>query len=85
MARIIAGLGSPHAPSIGALIDKGAWQEPGWEKLLDGPIEDILDVLTSQTPRSRELRANSPFAGVLSSEERERALLAFQTHQHSRV
>ncbi|UPG74783.1 class III extradiol dioxygenase family protein (plasmid) [Roseomonas gilardii subsp. gilardii] len=36
MARIIGGLGSPHAPSIGALIDKGAWQEPGWEKLLDG-------------------------------------------------
>ena len=44
MARIIAGLGSPHAPSIGALIDKGAWQEPGWEKLLDGyrPMQDWL-------------------------------------------
>lgn len=44
MARIIGGLGSPHAPSIGALIDKGAWREPGWEKLLDGyrPMQDWL-------------------------------------------
>ena len=64
---------------------RGAMWLSEWEKLLDGPIEDVLDVLTSQTPRSRELRANSPFAGVLSSEERERALLAFQTHRQSRV
>lgn len=44
MGRIIGGLGSPHAPSIGALIDKGAWSEPGWETLLAGykPMQDWL-------------------------------------------
>ncbi len=64
---------------------RGATWLSEWEKLLDGPIDDVLDVLTSQTPRSRELRANSPFAGVLSSEEREQALLAFQSYRQSRV
>lgn len=64
---------------------RGATWLSEWEKLLDGPIDDVLDVLTSQTSRSRELRANSPFAGVLSSEEREQALLAFQSYRQSRV
>lgn len=37
-------MGSPHAPSIGALIDKGKWNEPGWKKLLDGfrPMQEWL-------------------------------------------
>lgn len=56
-----------------------------WEKLLDGPVEDVLDVLTSQTPRARELRANSPFAGVLSSEDRDKTLCAFQIHEKPRA
>ncbi|WP_175442270.1 hypothetical protein [Humibacillus sp. DSM 29435] len=56
-----------------------------WEKLLDGSIEDVLDVLTSQTPRSRELRANSPFAGVLRSEDRDKTLHAFHTHKKPRA
>ncbi|MDN5790437.1 MAG: hypothetical protein L0H25_06155 [Micrococcales bacterium] len=56
-----------------------------WEKLLDGSVDEVLDVLTSQTPRARELRANSPFAGVLSSEDRENVLHAFQTHLQPRV
>lgn len=64
---------------------QGAMWLREWEKLLDGPVEDVLDALTSQTPRARELRANSPFAGVLSSEDREQALHAFQTHQKLRT
>lgn len=64
---------------------QGAMWLREWEKLLDGPVEDLLDVLTSQTPRARELRANSPFAGVLSSTDRQKALHAFQTHQNRRV
>jgi hypothetical protein len=63
---------------------RGAMWLREWEKLLNGPVEDVLDALTSQTPRARELRANSPFAGVLSSEDREKALHAFQTHQRLR-
>lgn len=41
-----------------------------WEKLLDGPVDGVLDVLTSRSPQARELRQNSPFAGVLDQEER---------------
>lgn len=44
MGRIIGGLGSPHAPSIGALIDKGEWDHPDWKPLLDGfrPLQEWL-------------------------------------------
>lgn len=36
MGTIIGGLGSPHAPSIGALIDQNDWDNPDWSKLLHG-------------------------------------------------
>jgi protocatechuate 4,5-dioxygenase beta chain len=36
MARIIGGLGAPHAPSIGAAIDRGQTGEPAWKPLFDG-------------------------------------------------
>lgn len=62
---------------------QGAMWLRQWEKLLGGSVEDVLDVLTSQTPRARELRANSPFAGVLSSEHRDEVLHAFQTQPKS--
>jgi excisionase family DNA binding protein len=45
-----------------------------WERLLDGPLTDLLTALTSSSPRSRELRQNNPFAGVLTDEERQRVL-----------
>jgi len=48
-----------------------------WEKLLGGPIEGVLEALTSRAPRARELRQNSPFAGVLTEEERQRVLTGF--------
>ena len=54
MGRIIAGLGSPHAPSIGALIDKGDWHNPAWEKLLGG-----------YTPMQRWLADAKPDAAIL--------------------
>ena len=44
-----------------------------WDKLLEGPISRTLDTLTSRTQRARELRQNSPFAGVLTEQERESA------------
>lgn len=49
-----------------------------WERLLDGSIDRLLDVCTSRSLRGRELRQNSPFAGVLGPDERERALEAWQ-------
>jgi hypothetical protein len=48
-----------------------------WEKLLDGPLDGVLEALTSRAPRARELRQNSPFAGVLTEDERERVLAGF--------
>jgi excisionase family DNA binding protein len=48
-----------------------------WERLLDGTPDGILQVLTSRSPRARELRQNSPFAGVLTEQERRRALSGF--------
>lgn len=46
-----------------------------WESLLNGPMINLLQALTASTQRSRELRQNSPFAGVLSETAREQALL----------
>jgi len=48
-----------------------------WERLLAGPLEDVLAALTSPTPRARELRQNSPFAAVLTEAERAGVLDAF--------
>jgi protocatechuate 4,5-dioxygenase beta chain len=36
MGRIVGGLGSPHAPSIAAALNKGRDQTPEWKPLFDG-------------------------------------------------
>lgn len=54
-----------------------------WENLLSGPVEDVLEALTSRSPRSRELRQNSPFAGTLDTEERLRVLAAYTSVRHA--
>jgi excisionase family DNA binding protein len=48
-----------------------------WEELLHGPVDRVLEALTSRSPRARELRQNSPFAGALTDIEREHVLAAF--------
>jgi excisionase family DNA binding protein len=55
----------------------GRWLEE-WEQLLNGPTRDVLDALTSPSPRARELRQNSPFAGVLTDRERHAVLAGFK-------
>lgn len=52
-----------------------------WDRLLVAPIEELLNALTSQSPRSRDLRQNSPFAGVMSEAEREQVLAAWADHE----
>lgn len=54
-----------------------------WSRLLDGPTERILEVLTSRTPWAREMRQNSPFAGVLTEDERGRVLAAFRENDRA--
>jgi excisionase family DNA binding protein len=49
-----------------------------WEDLLNGPIDELLATLVSPSPRGRELRQNSPFAGLLSEAERAKVLDAWK-------
>lgn len=51
-----------------------------WQMLLDGPVDSLLDILTSRSELAVELRQNSPFSGVLSEQERQMALVAFREH-----
>ena len=59
----------------------GRWLD-AWAKLLDGPAEDVMEALTSRSPRSRELRQNSPFAGVLDEAERLQVLESYASVRH---
>jgi hypothetical protein len=45
-----------------------------WQRLLDGPVPELLAVLTATSSWSRELRQNSPIAGVLTPQERAQVL-----------
>jgi excisionase family DNA binding protein len=56
---------------------RNKWNDE-WSELLDGPIERVLEALTSNTVRSRELRQNSPFTGALSEERRSAVLEQFR-------
>lgn len=55
-----------------------------WERLIDGPLDHLLDAFTSRSPRGRELRQNSPFSGVLTEQQRRRALEAWREAQGSK-
>jgi transcriptional regulator with XRE-family HTH domain len=41
-----------------------------WDRLLKGPASAVIEVLVSHDQRARDLRQVTPFAGVLSDEER---------------
>jgi hypothetical protein len=41
-----------------------------WEVLLEGSLVDVARAISADTPRARELRQTSPFAGVLNTQER---------------
>jgi transcriptional regulator with XRE-family HTH domain len=45
-----------------------------WSTLLDGPLGELTLALVATDEEARDLRQNSPFAGVLSASERESAL-----------
>ena len=50
-----------------------------WEKLVDGRVADLLSTLTSRSPKARELRQNSPFAGLLTEGQRLQILKAWKS------
>lgn len=45
-----------------------------WDRLLNGPVPELLGTLTSPSRHARELRQVSPFAGLLDDAERQRIL-----------
>lgn len=47
MARIVAGIGTSHVPSIGGAYDRKRQQEPGWKPLFDAyvPVRKWLEEL----------------------------------------
>jgi excisionase family DNA binding protein len=51
-----------------------------WQRILDGGVDEVAEVLTSASPLAVELRQNSPFAGVLPQVTRSRVLAAFAEH-----
>lgn len=51
-----------------------------WKRVLDDDLDAIVDVVISPSPEARELRQNSPFAGILPDETRLRVLKTFRDH-----
>ena len=61
---------------LAADADGAVWLHQ-WLAVLDRGPEAVMRILASTDPLAREMRANSPFAGVLSTREREAILAAF--------
>lgn len=51
-----------------------------WERIIDSGVDGVTGVLTATDEESSELRQNSPFAGVLSDDERRPVLRSFREH-----
>jgi hypothetical protein len=45
-----------------------------WEMILRRPLDEIRQAIVDDSPRARDLRQNSPFAGMLSEAERRQLL-----------
>jgi len=48
-----------------------------WQEIIDQGPETVMRTLTATDPEARELRANSPFGGLLSEAERRRVIESF--------
>jgi transcriptional regulator with XRE-family HTH domain len=55
-----------------------------WGVLLDRPVEALAEVLTDPSPWARELRHVTPFAGVLTAQERAQAYRDFAEEEARR-
>ncbi len=51
-----------------------------WSEVLDAGLDTVIETLISRTPKSCELRQNTPFAGVLPDDTRVRVLRSFNQH-----
>jgi hypothetical protein len=41
-----------------------------WQQILDGPVSHVVQFLTERSERATRLRQSSPFAGILTQDER---------------
>lgn len=57
-------------------LKRGYLQE--WREVLDQPWPEIAEMITSMNEESTRLRSSSPFAGILTDQERERIYAAFR-------
>ena len=48
-----------------------------WSAALDGPLDGVIQLLTGSDERATRLRQSNPFAGVLSSQQRQAILKQF--------
>lgn len=55
-----------------------------WHEVIDAGPEEVMDLLTSKTSGTSELRQNSPFAGVLPAAERRKVIASFARYWESR-
>ncbi len=51
-----------------------------WRDTLAAGPDQVLTVLVAETPQAAEMRQNSPFAGILSADERRAVLDSFRRH-----
>jgi hypothetical protein len=49
-----------------------------WQEILDRPWPEIAEIITSMSEDATRLRSSSPFAGVLTADEREQIYAAFR-------
>jgi hypothetical protein len=50
-----------------------------WRQILERPWPAIAELITSMSEEANRLRSSSPFAGVLTQEERDQIYAAFRT------
>ena len=49
-----------------------------WQELLKRPWQEIAEIITSMSEDATRLRSSSPFAGILTADEREQIYAAFR-------
>lgn len=49
-----------------------------WRNILERPWPEIAELMTSMSEEATRLRSSSPFAGILTAEEREQVYAAFR-------
>jgi len=52
-----------------------------WEVILKRPVSEMAPALTDPSPRSREMRQVTPFAGVLTAKERTEVYRSFRKEE----